>query len=428
MRFVPAPSGRFPIAAAFVLAALAATLPQSSAAQALSLDAAVLRAGQQSQLAAAARAQADAARQMAVAAGQRPDPVLKAGVNNLPIDGPDRYSLTRDFMTMRSLAVMQEFTRGDKLRARSARAASEAELAEADRAATLAAVRRDTAAAWLERHFRERMRVPMLRQREEAALQVESADAAYRGGRGSQADVFAAHLAVAQIEDRLRENELQVAMATTRLSRWIGSDAERVLADPPDLEREPLDEQRLQRDIERQPQVALATSQQTQARAEATLAQANRRSDWSVELMFSQRGPAYSNMVSVNVAIPLQIDRGNRQDREIAGRLAQVEQFKARRDDAIRSALAEARVALQQWRSCHERAAYREGTLIPLAAQRTRAALAAYRGGSGPLAAVLDARRAEIDAQLERLDLQLEAAALWAQLAYLLPAEQEGTP
>jgi hypothetical protein len=37
-------------------------------------------------------ATASAARDMAVAAGQRPDPVLKLGINNLPVNGPDRFS------------------------------------------------------------------------------------------------------------------------------------------------------------------------------------------------------------------------------------------------------------------------------------------------------------------------------------------------
>ena len=33
--------------------------------------------------------------------------------------------------------------------------------------------------------------------------------------------------------------------------------------------------------------------------------------------MYSQRGPAYSNMVSLNVSLPLPWDRKNRQDREL---------------------------------------------------------------------------------------------------------------
>ena len=71
----------------------------------LSLQSAVAEAAVRSRLVSAVESQAQAAREMAAAAGQLPDPVLKFGLNNLPIDGPDRYSVTRDFMTMRSVGV-----------------------------------------------------------------------------------------------------------------------------------------------------------------------------------------------------------------------------------------------------------------------------------------------------------------------------------
>src|SRR5262245_38205739 len=41
--------------------------------------------------------------ELAVAAGQLPDPVLRAGIDNLPVNGPDAFSLDRDFMTMRRI-------------------------------------------------------------------------------------------------------------------------------------------------------------------------------------------------------------------------------------------------------------------------------------------------------------------------------------
>lgn len=422
---LPAARRRWRRALPLAAALLAAHLP---AAAQLSLDAAVRLAATESRMVAATQAQASAARELAVAAGQRPDPVFKAGIVNLPIDGRDSFTIGRDFMTMRSIGVMQELTRQDKRDARSARAASEVEVAHASRAATIAALQRDAAMAWLDRHFLERTQALIQRQRDEAQLQVQAADAAYRGGRGAQADLFAARSEVARIDDRAKDIELQIAVAKTRLARWIGSPAEQPLADAPDLARAPLDEERLQREIDRAPQVVLAASQESVARADADLAQANRRADWTVELMFSQRGSAFSNMVSINFAIPLHIDHDQRQGRELAARLAQVEQARAQREDILRAVLAEARVALQQWRSRRERAAHYDATLVELAAERTRAALAAYRGGGGPLAGVLDARRQELDTRIERLRLEMEAAALWAQLAYLFPADVKETP
>ncbi len=366
---------------------------------------------------------AAAAREMALAAGQLPDPTLKAGINNLPINGADRFSLTRDFMTMRSVGVMQEFTRDEKRKARSARFDREADVAEAGRAVALADLRRDTAMAWLDRHYQERMRDLLQVQRVETALQIEAADAAYRGGRGSQADVFAARSAVAQLDDRIRQVELQITTATTRLVRWVGPDAEQALAAPPGLVQVRLASGDLQTHLEHHPQVALMARQEAVARAEADIAQRNKRSDWSVELTYSQRGPDFSNMVSVNLSIPLQLDQKNRQDRELSAKLAIAEQMRAQREEATREHVAVTRSWLQQWQSLRDRLTHYDSALIPLTAERTRAAVAAYRGGAGMLPAVLEARRMEIDTRMERLRLEMESAGLWAQLEYLLPIE-----
>ncbi len=79
-----------------------------------------------------------ASREMAVAAGQLPDPVATLGINNLPINGDDAWSLTRDFMTMRSVGVMQELTRAEKREARVERFEREADKSLAEKTASVA--------------------------------------------------------------------------------------------------------------------------------------------------------------------------------------------------------------------------------------------------------------------------------------------------
>jgi len=395
----------------------------SHAQAALTLDQALRIAQDRSRQLAAHESAATAARELAVAAGQLPDPTLKAGINNLPVNGPDRFSLTTDFMTMRSVGVMQEFTRSDKRKARASRFDREAEAAEAGRAVALADLRRDTAQAWLERYYQERMLDLLQSQRNEASLQIEAADAAYRGGRGAQGDVFAARSAVALIDDRIRQTQRQIATAKTRLARWVGADADRALAEPPSLAAVRLDAAGLETQLAHHPQLALMARQEDMARADADIAQSNKRADWSVELMYSQRGSAYSNMVSVNVSIPLQLDPNNRQDREVAAKLALAEQMRAQREEATREHVAETLAWLQEWQGNRDRLAHYDSALIPLAADRTRAALAAYRGASAALGAVLEARRIEIDTRMDRLRLEMETAGLWARLEYLIPAE-----
>jgi len=392
--------------AAGIVAAFAMGAGAAHAADGLTLDQALRLAQTRSRALVAQDATASAARDMAVAAGQRPDPTLKLGINNLPVNGADRFSPTRDFMTMRSIGVMQEFTREDKLKARAGRYEREAEVAEAGRSLALANLQRDTALAWLDRLFQERVRDMLVTQRDEARLQIDAADAAYRGGRGTQADVFAARSAVAQIDDRIEQAERQVATARTQLARWIGSVASDPLGSVPALDMVRLSPQDLEAQLAHHPEIAVMQKQE----------------EVSVELMYSQRGPAYSNMVSLNVSIPLQWDQKNRQDRELAAKLASVEQKRAEREEATRAHVAEALAMLQEWRSDRERLARYDSSLLPLATERTRASIAAYRGNAGTLTAVLEARRAEIDTRVERLRLEMGAARLWAQLNYLVPA------
>jgi outer membrane protein TolC len=409
------------IAAAMLLGLITLQAPSALRAAPLSLDDALRLAQERSRQLPAQDASAAAAREMAVAAGQRPDPTLKAGVNNLPVNGEDRFSLTRDFMTMRSVGVMQEITRGSKLKARSARYERDAEVAEVGRALALANLQRDTAAAWLDRFFQERKRDVLSRQRDEARLQIEAADAAYRGGRGSQADVFAARSAVAQIDDRIAQVDRQAAVAQIQLARWVGASAGEPLAAAPSLDVVRLRPEEVETEIAHHPQIAVLLKQEAAAQADVEVARANKQSDWSVEVMFSQRGPAYSNMVSVGVSVPLQWDQKNRQDRELAAKLAMVEQVRAEREEATRMHVADVTAMLQEWRGNRERLQSYDASLLPLAGERTQAAVAAYRGGNGPLSAVLEARRGEIDTRMERLRIEMETARLWAQLNYLVP-------
>ena len=401
---------------------LLTTLPLSHAAGLpLTLSEAQRLGAERSRQLAAQDSSVAAAREMAAAAGQLPDPALKLGIENLPVEGGDAWSLTRDFMTMRRIGVMQEFTREEKRQLRAERFNREAERALAEKSATLATIQRDTALAWLDRYYAEAMAAVVAEQIKAARLEIEAAETAYRGGRGSQADVFSARASVVSFEDRASEIDRRIRTAKTALARWIGEAAESPLAGKPDIDTVGLDPRELDTQLAHHPQIAALAKQVEIASTEAKLAQANKKPDWSMELTYSQRGPAYSNMVSVGVAIPLQWDQKNRQDREVAAKLATAEQAEAQREDALRAHVAEVRAMIQEWESLRERRARYERELVPLSAQRTQAVLAAYRGGKSSLAEVLAARRGEIEVRTQVLQLESENARLWAQISFLVP-------
>ena len=425
------PSAMRGILRGIVLATLAGTLvlegTVSSAEAPLTLAEAQRRAVERSRQIPAQNAAIAASRDMAVAAGRLPDPVLRFGIDNLPIDGPDQFSIGRDFMPMRRIGIMQDFTRSEKRQLRAQRFEGEAEKSVAEKTAAIASIQRDTALAWLDRYYAEAMTVVYAEQAGEVKLEIAAAESAYRAGRGNQADVFAAHSTLAGLDDRISEFNRRIGTTKTGLARWIGEGAEAPLEGKPDIDAIRLDTGALETELIHHPQMAILSKQVDLATIDARIAQADKKADWTVELAYSQRGSSFSNMVSVGVSIPLQWDQKNRQDRELAAKLAMADQARAQRDDMLRAHVAEVRSMIQEWQNGLERTARYQNQLIPLARERTKAALGAYLGNKASLTDVLLARRNEIDTRMQALQLEMDTARSWAQLNFLFPEEADGS-
>lgn len=413
------------IASLAAAAVFGAAWPASAADPPLTLAEAQRQAVARSKLVVAQDAAASAAREMAIAAGRLPDPIATFGVNNLPVNGADAWSLTRDFMTMTSIGVMQEVTRSEKREARADRFAREAEKSVAEKAARIAAIRRDTALAWLDRYYAEAQAAVVGEQSRQARLEIEAAETAYRSGRGSLTDVLGGRSALATLDDRASEFARRIASARIALARWIGDAAGAPLAARPPIDTLPFEPHKLDADIGHHAEMEVLSRDEELAAAEVRMAETNRKPDWSVQLMYSQRGPAYSNMISVNVSIPLQWDQKNRQDRELSAKLALLDQARAEREDKLRAHAAEVSAMLAEWESDRERLTRYQRELVPLANERTSATLAAYRGARAGLPDVLAARRGEIEIRMQALQLEAETARLWAQLNYLVSAESD---
>ena len=392
-----------------------------AAPQALSLAQAQMRAVERSRQLAARGHAVTAADDMAVAAAQLPDPVLKAGIDNLPVGGPERFKLGADFMTMRRIGIMQELTSSEKRRWRALRFAREADRSRAEAAVVTAAIERDTAIAWLDRYYLDRMVRELTEQTMQARDEIAAAQAAFRGGRSTPASVLEARVALLALENRASELEGQARSAAIMLARWTDLPVDTVLMGEPDTSTVAIDTGSLDVTLAHHPKVAVLARQADLAQAEAELARANRNADWSVEIALQQRGSGYPNMVSFGVSVPLQWDRKRRQDRETSAKLAEADQAQAERDEALREHIAEVRGQLAEWQSVRTRIARYQQELLPLASERTATILAAYRGGKASLLDLLAARRAESEQRLQALQLERDIARLWAQLTFIAP-------
>ena len=87
----------------------------------LSLNEAVRLAEDDSPAITARKSAVESAEDAVAPAGALPDPQLVAGIDNLPVTTGDAFNVTRDFMTMRKIGVMQNFPQREKRRSRAGR-------------------------------------------------------------------------------------------------------------------------------------------------------------------------------------------------------------------------------------------------------------------------------------------------------------------
>ena len=394
------------------VAALAiALLPIAGNAAPLSLDQALTLAVQRSATARAARAETASARQVAYAAGQLPDPTFSLGLDNLPVTGADRFSTTADSQTMRRIGISQEWVSQDKREARRAAADAAVDRQAAMTDTTVADTRLQTALAYVDAYYGgEALRFAMLDEHH-ADEAIEAARARLASATGDAQDVLTLTAARGLAEDDSADARQAQADAALALQRWIGVPID--LLEPPGMGSTPSEAAY----VAASPAVRSAQREVDVARREAAVAASERQPDWSWQLSYGQRS-GYPDMLSFGVNIPLAVARAERQDRQVAARVALIEKAEAQVEEARRAATAEYQGLDNDVQRLVRRIERFRATVVLPAHQRTEVALAGYRSNRTPLAALFEARHLEVDAQRRWVALQRDLARTQARLVY----------
>ena len=129
-------------------------------------------------------------------------------------------------------------------------------------------------------------------------------------------------------------------------------------------------------------------------------------------------------MVSLEFRVDLPLFTRNRQDPMIRAKRAAVTQLEAQRETERRMHAAEVASMLAAWDAAVQRIELYEQERLPLARQRSRAALAGYQAGGADLAAVLTSHVAEIELQRDYAELRKALGQAWAYLRYLEPGHE----
>jgi outer membrane protein TolC len=423
MRFLPAwrrlRASRLLVVISFALIAL--PLHAASDDTPLSLAAATQIAAVRAPQVQAQLLREQAARHDAARAGRLPDPQLTAGISNLNATGPQAFSASADSMTMRTIGLMQEIPSHPKREAEKAVANAGVQLSAADVLTVRLAVKQATAGAWVRLWAAQTEWKQLQDLHEQFALAVQLAKARLRGGPGNATDVLAARAAVVELDNRITAVDAEIAAARAALQRWLGDDAGGALAEAPDFSTLPAPPAQLLHDLDRQGPLLGWGAREDQAQAQLDLAKAGKRPNWSVGVVYGSR-IHLPDMIGIEVGVSLPLFPGNRQDQDISARYAERDAVKDEHEDARRAQREAVAAGLAAWQGYDKQVNTYRDQLLPLATDRSRTALAAYRGG-GSLQPWLEARRDEIDTRVAYAQALAAWGTAWAQLAYLLPEQ-----
>ena len=398
--------------------ALAGSMFAASRTYALSFAEAREIAEQQSPRVSAQRLQIDAVESAQKAAGTLPDPKLSVGLENLPISGMDRWSLTRESMTGQRLALMQEVPNQAK---RAAKVASAQARVERERAALVLQrlqIRQELGLAWIAAQAveqREQLLTELLA--ENQRLQ-DSLPARVAGGSAQAGDLLAAQQEALALSDRRDDLQRDRSKARAMLRRWVGPRADESLQGGTGPLIHPVAQ--LRAELSSHAELALYPTMQSMARAESHEAQSESRGDWSWEIAYSRRDRRWGDMVSFQVTFDLPWQKDRRQTPMIQAKQRELERLEAEQEDVARRHLQELDDSAAELQALDSQIERLKSTGLQLAQGRAELALSNYRAAKGDLGAVLGARAQVLEARMRLIDLQAQRDSVTTRLNSLI--------
>ena len=368
------------------------------------------------------RFRAGALRDESVAGGQLPDPTMRIGVANFPIQSG---GFSTEGMTQAQLGIRQVFPGGDtrKLTTEKFRTLADEMSHKADSRGrdVLAAVR----VAWLETHFWREAHQIAMESRPFFDDLVTITRSLYSVGRKSQQDVLRADLELRRLDDRIIDMSKQHSRSRAALSQWVGVESVRpIAADLPEWTAVPPLEV-LKADLRNHPALLAADAGVGAGRISVDLAQQKYKPDWALDLVYGYRdgfltnGQPRSDFVSLSVTVDLPFFRSKRQDKSVGAALSERRAADQAREELSRHLSSQLDSEYVRWQDLGRRLDLYETSILGVSADNANAALAAYQSDTGDFADAMRGYVDDLDTRLDYIRLQVERAKSYAVLANL---------
>jgi outer membrane protein TolC len=368
------------------------------------------------------QARAAALEERAIAAGELPDPMLRVGLNNFPVESG---GFSTEGMTSLGVGLRQSFPSGKTLALSERRLEEMAAEMHQGAAARGRSVLNATRTAWYDLYYWRQAEALVAASRPFFNELAAISRSLYSVGRKSQQDVLRAELELSRLDDRLIEIHRQQARARAVLGEWIGADAARPLPPQlPSLDAPPALET-LHEALLRHPRLQAADARIEVSSTGVALAEQRGKPAWALDLGYSYRegylpsGEPRSDMVTLGVTVGLPFFSSRSVDSTLSAALQERSAARAGREQTLREMRRVLEAEHARWQELSRRLALYDGRILDLARAHAEASLLAYQSDRGDFAEVMRGYITDLNTRIEYVRLQVERAQSHAALAEL---------
>lgn len=374
------------------------------------------------------RASARAWRDDAVADNQLPDPKLRFGLYNLPLD---TFDVSQQPTTQFRLGVQQAFPRGESLdlKQRKSEWKATADVARAEVAQRKLV--RDVRKTFLNLYYQVEAGQIIIASRKLFSQLVRITEAHYASGKANQQDVLRAELELSRLDDRSIQIQSKEDEFRAMLSQWLGETAwQKIDASFPGLPElhQPADKD-IGNIITLHPAIRAETARVEASKQDIALANQQYKPGWGVGLEYRKRfgenpdGSDREDMMAVMVTMDIPLFTEKRQDKRVTASEEKTNAKRFSRDDKLRKLKQiydSNRVKLKRLDQRHYKY---QSDLLKSAKGNAEAALKAYQSGVTEFTNLMRAHITELEVKLSDLRIRVDSAIAKTQLIYVVGEE-----
>jgi outer membrane protein TolC len=373
-------------------------------------------------------ARAKSLSERAIADGQLPDPKIKLGIMNFPVDSFDR---SQENMTQLQFGIQQSFPRGRTLYYKSLQTLDIASVDEAMAFDREKKVLRSLRNSYLDLYLNVKTEAILQQNRDLFTQMLDITQRQYAVGRDNQHDVLRAQLELALMDDRIAEITGAKEIALAELAKWIGDlPVQRSLPEafPQLTSLSALDS--MVSDLQKHPVMQIENARVNASDKSIKIAEEQYKPGWMLDLTYGERtgnnldGSSRDDFASAMLMVDIPIFTDKRQDKRLAASKLQKTASQYARSDRLLELKRQLEKEFANWVRLGKRLELYETRAIIDAAQNSESTLKAYQNDLTDFTTLMRARLTELNTQIDMLKIRINRAKSQANVLYF----SGGTP